>query len=103
MAKLRRDMFDWFKGNKHKEAEKYNSGKGSKGMCVLQLDAHSDTRPEYEGSKYNHACVMSRVKELCPVVQVGIRSMDSEEKEFLDNRRMFFAHQIVNDRNKDRK
>jgi len=26
MAKLRRDMFDWFKGNKHKEAEKYNSG-----------------------------------------------------------------------------
>jgi len=35
-----------------------------KDMTVLQLDAHCDLRDEYNGSKYNHACVMARVKEL---------------------------------------
>jgi agmatinase len=65
-------------------------------ITVLQLDAHADLRDEYEGSKYNHACVMARVKELCPIVQVGIRSMDSSEKQMLDKKRVFFAERIVN-------
>lgn len=64
------------------------------GMCVLQIDAHADMRPEYLGSKYNHACVMHRVKEMCPFVQVGIRSMDVDEKEFTEPGRIFFAHDI---------
>jgi len=65
-------------------------------MTVLQLDAHCDLRDEYQGSKYSHACVMARIKELCPIVQVGIRSMDSCEKEFLDKSRVFFAEDIHN-------
>jgi agmatinase len=65
------------------------------GMSVLQLDAHSDLREEYEGSQYNHACVMARIKELCPIVQVGIRSMDISEKPSIDKDRVFFAHQIA--------
>ena len=65
------------------------------GMSVLQLDAHTDLRPEYEGSPYNHACVMSRIREVCPVTQVGIRSMDVSEKEFLDPGRVFFQQRIV--------
>ena len=64
------------------------------GMSVLQLDAHSDLRDQYEGSKYNHACVMARVKELCPIVQVGIRSMDVSEKSALDRTRVFFADDL---------
>ena len=67
-----------------------------KGLCVLQLDAHSDLRPEYLGSKFNHACTMSRIREICPVVQVGIRSMDSIEKKFLDEKRVFFAEKMRN-------
>ena len=63
-------------------------------MSVLQLDAHTDLRPEYEGSPYNHACVMARIRELCPVTQVGIRSMDSSEKEFLEPGRVFFQEEI---------
>ena len=63
---------------------------------VLQLDAHADLRDEYDGSKYNHACVMARVKELCPFVQVGIRSMDSCEKEFMDLKNVFFAKDVYN-------
>lgn len=65
-------------------------------FCVLQLDAHSDLRSEYEGSKYNHACVMARVKEICPIVQVGIRSMDYSEKEVMDESNVFFAGDIYN-------
>jgi agmatinase len=60
------------------------------------LDAHSDLRPEYHGSKYSHASVMSRARELCPIVQVGIRSMDIIEKPFIDKTRVFFAENIHN-------
>ena len=63
-------------------------------VTVLQLDAHSDLRSEYEGSKYNHACVMARITEMCPIVQVGIRSMDISETEFLDEKCVFFAENI---------
>ena len=65
-----------------------------KKLTVLQLDAHADLRDEYHGSKYNHACVMARAKELCPIVQVGIRSMDISEKPNVDKRRIFFAEVI---------
>jgi len=69
-----------------------------KDMTVLQLDAHSDLRDEYNGSKYNHACVMARARELCPIVQVGIRSMDSSEKQSLQKENIFFAKDIYNNR-----
>lgn len=65
-------------------------------LTILQLDAHSDLRDEYEGSALNHACVMARAKKLCPIVQVGIRSMDISEKPAMtDNQKVFFAHQII--------
>jgi agmatinase len=67
-----------------------------KDLTVLQLDAHADLRDEYNGSKYNHACVMARAKELCPIVQVGIRSMDSSEIESMDKSVVFFAEEIYN-------
>jgi agmatinase len=63
-------------------------------ISVLQLDAHSDLREEYNGSKYNHACVMARIREASPIVQVGIRSMDSSEKEFIEEGNIFFAGDI---------
>lgn len=66
-------------------------------LTILQLDAHADTRMEYEGSIYSHACVMARARELCPIVQVGIRSMDSSEKAKLDPSRVVFAHDIAED------
>jgi agmatinase len=65
-------------------------------LTILQMDAHSDLREEYNGSKYNHACVMARARELCPIVQVGIRSMDYSEKKSLDPSRTFFAKEIYN-------
>ncbi|MHC4738658.1 MAG: agmatinase [Planctomycetota bacterium] len=69
-----------------------------KDMTVLQLDAHSDLRDEYNNSKYNHACVMARARQLCPIVQVGIRSMDSSEKQSMQKENVFFAKDIYNNR-----
>lgn len=66
-------------------AEKY------KDMCVLQFDAHSDMRDSYEGSKFNHACAMARAKEYAPVIQVGIRSMDIDERPNIDFKKVFIA------------
>jgi len=62
-------------------------------LSVLQLDAHADLRDEYEDTKYSHACVMRRVLEYCPIVQVGIRSLSLEEHRFLTQNQMrpFFA------------
>jgi agmatinase len=63
-------------------------------VTVLQLDAHSDLRPDYHGSKYNHACVMARAAEIAPILQVGIRSMDSCELPYMNTDNVFFAKDI---------
>jgi agmatinase len=63
-------------------------------ISILQLDAHADLRQEYEGSEFNHACVMSRAREWAPIVQVGIRSMSSDELQYVDRERMFFSHDL---------
>ena len=58
-------------------------------FTVVQIDAHGDLRHQYEGSIYNHACVMRRIVELgLPTLAVGIRSICLEEAELIK------AHQI---------
>jgi len=69
-----------------------------KGLSILQLDAHSDLRDSYQDSRYNHACVMARAKEISPIVQVGIRSMDSSEIKNMDRKRVVFADDIRKNR-----
>ena len=67
-------------------------------LTVLQLDAHADLRQEYEGSPFNHACAMARVRESSGLVQAGIRSMSAEERPFVESDRIFFAHQLHSDK-----
>ena len=74
-------------------AQKYNN------LTVLQLDAHSDLRPSYEGSELNHACVMNRAAEVAKITQVGIRSQCVEELPFFEKDRLFYAHQIFDNNN----
>lgn len=53
-------------------------------ISVLHFDAHADMRSAYQGSPYSHACIARRIFELCPIVQVGIRSMSAEEALFMN-------------------
>ena len=64
-------------------------------ISVLALDAHTDLRNSYHGSKNSHACAMRRVIEKHPLVQVGVRSLSQEEwdyaKESGQERNIHFA------------
>ena len=44
-------------------------------ISVLYLDAHADLRDEYMGSRWGHASVARRLHEVCPLVEVGVRSL----------------------------
>ncbi len=63
-------------------------------LSVLQLDAHTDLRPSYEGTAYNHACALYESSKESNLVQVGIRSMDSSEIEHLCQEKVYWAHDI---------
>jgi len=67
-------------------------------LSILQLDAHSDLRQEYEGSRFNHACTMARAREYAPIVQVGVRSMSVDELPYAEKERIFFAHELYYDK-----
>lgn len=57
----------------------YAASEHYKDVSVFHFDAHSDSRDEFMGSKYSHACIMSRARERCSkCVSVGVRSIDSE-------------------------
>lgn len=63
-------------------------------LTVLQLDAHTDLRPEYDGTPYNHACAVFDASQNTNLIQVGIRSMDKSEKQYLKKRKCYFAQNI---------
>lgn len=63
-------------------------------LTVLQLDAHTDLRPSYHGSPYNHACAVYDASKNANLIQVGIRSMDSSEIEYLNRGNCFFAEDM---------
>ena len=64
-------------------------------LSVLHIDAHADLRQVYEGTKYNHACAMYEANQNTNLVQVGIRSMDLEEKNVMNQDNVFFAHELA--------
>ncbi|MDT0675434.1 agmatinase [Autumnicola musiva] len=66
-------------------------------LTVVQIDAHADLRPEYDGSKCNHACAMHEASKNTNLVQVGIRSMDISEKDYMDENQVYFAHDLYED------
>ena len=51
-------------------------------LTVLYLDAHADLRDSFMGTRWGHASVAMRISEICPLVEVGVRSISAEEHEF---------------------
>lgn len=66
-------------------------------LTVVQIDAHADLRKEYEGSIYNHACAVHEASKTTNLIQVGIRSMDAEELDYMDENQVYFAHDLYED------
>ena len=69
------------------------------GLTVLQLDAHTDLRPEFHGSVSNHACAVFEASQKLNLVQVGIRSCDADEVQYIQQGNMFWAHEIAKNPN----
>ena len=99
---LKTDKFICMLGGEHSvsapvikaHAEKFHD------ISVLQIDAHADLRDTYDGTPHSHASIMARVvKDLrIPSVQVGIRSISSDEARSLDTglpTKIFWAKDIV--------
>ena len=66
-------------------------------LSVLQLDAHADLRPEYEGTPASHASAMARVLDRADVVAVGLRGVSQEEVEVSrahDGSTLVWAHEM---------
>jgi len=57
-------------------------------LTVVQIDAHGDLRDSYQGSKYSHACVMRRIRELAPAVQIGIRNLSEDCHRYLKEKKL---------------
>ncbi len=93
---LEYDKFLTFFGGEHSISigiikafyERYND------LTVLQLDAHADLRPEYQGTPYNHACAVYDASRHSNLIQVGIRSMDKSEKTNMDPYKVYYAEEI---------
>lgn len=74
----------------------------SEPFTVIQIDAHGDMRHEYEGSIYNHACVMRRIVDMgLPTLPVGIRSLCKEEADVIKEKSIpvMWAREIAKDPN----
>jgi agmatinase len=70
-------------------------------ITIVQIDAHSDLRDEYEDSPYSHACIARRLLEeerVEGVLQLGIRSVSSEEVAFVranpERVRIWYAEEV---------
>jgi agmatinase len=64
---------------------------------VVQFDAHSDLREEFEGTPYSHASVMKRVVDVgIPTLAVGIRSLSAPEARLIRERNLpvIWGHQL---------
>jgi agmatinase len=56
---------------------------------VVQFDAHTDLREEFEGTPYSHASVMKRVADAgIPTLAIGIRSLSAPEAELVRERNL---------------
>jgi len=67
----------------------------NKDMSVIHFDAHSDSRDELFGSKYMHATVAARAKEMYPdMFQVGLRSADANFASAVNKEKVLFVEDM---------
>lgn len=51
---------------------------------IVQIDAHPDIYPDFDGNPYSHACVAARLLEfdhIASITQIGIRTMTEIQKQ----------------------
>jgi agmatinase len=99
-ALLRAGQIPFFAGGDHAVTVPIGESLAVLGEPVhlIQLDAHPDLYPEFEGSRSSHACTASRLLEMdhiASVTQIGIRTMNAVQarhaERFAGRLHIFFA------------
>lgn len=70
-------------------------------LTIVQIDAHADLRDELNEEKFSHGTVIRRSLDagVGKVIQIGIRTYSSEEKEIMRNDKRvntWFARDLIN-------
>ena len=76
------------------------SCEGLTDVTIVQIDAHTDLRDEYEGTPHSHACAMRRLTDAgASLIAIGIRASCREEIEYAKNRdiSIYRAQDLSND------
>ncbi len=65
-------------------------------LVVVQWDAHTDLRDEYQGERICHATVMRRLQDGgCPLVQLGIRAGTRDEFDLARRRSLHISRDVA--------
>lgn len=74
----------------------------STAVHVVQIDAHPDVYPDFEGSRSSHACVAARLLEMehvASVTQLGIRTLNAGQsgqlERYSDRLRILYAKDLL--------
>jgi len=65
-----------------------------KDLTVVHFDAYPDMRPAHTREVSDHGCLMTRVREMGPFIQIGIRSLNVDESHQSIQDRVFYANRI---------
>ncbi len=65
-------------------------------LTIVQIDAHADLRPHYQNHTVGHASVFYHASSLYPLTQVGLRTMESGERELAESRSTIHTFSIDN-------
>jgi len=71
----------------------YNVGICDENTAIVVFDAHADCKQEYQNKKFSKATWLRRFIEFSnpkQIALIGIRSLDEEELEFLDENEVFY-------------
>ncbi|MFQ5512713.1 MAG: arginase family protein [Candidatus Krumholzibacteriia bacterium] len=83
LAASRREALLGFLGGEHSITPAIIAGFGRSDIGIVWIDAHADLRKRYHGREDNHACAGRNSVRFGPLVQIGVRSLDGEEVEFI--------------------
>jgi agmatinase len=89
--------FTLFLGGEHTITYFILKNINQKNLSILSIDAHADLKDKFDNSKFSHACVMRRIYEINEnIVLVGTRSIDIEEKSFIQKNKIpvFYMNNI---------
>jgi agmatinase len=77
------DSFHCFIGGEHSITPVILDKMSYGGIGIVWLDAHADMRSEYLGNNRSHACAARNSLPFGRMVEVGVRSMSRDERDFL--------------------